>query len=145
MCAYKVVKAYCGYWGVQNRAEKFICKGVRDIFLLTHRNCFCWLDQWHGLTYEQVSWLRFFRLELVERLGLHDQKLTVSFPSVCTGMLLFHLSLFSVTLIQQSWWAKFGYPWQKSVIHRSDGVCWLDQWYDLTAEHVGWSPERWSF
>lgn len=55
MCAYKVVKAYCGYWGVQNRAEKFICKGVRDIFLLTHRNCFCWLDLWYGLSFEQVK------------------------------------------------------------------------------------------
>uniref|UniRef100_A0A7I4ACI1 C2H2-type domain-containing protein n=1 Tax=Physcomitrium patens TaxID=3218 RepID=A0A7I4ACI1_PHYPA len=55
MCAYKLVKVEANYWGVQNRAEKLMNNGIRQIVLLTHRNAFCWLDEWFDLTLEEIT------------------------------------------------------------------------------------------
>ncbi|CAM6047633.1 unnamed protein product [Sphagnum compactum] len=54
MCAYKMVKVDANYWGVQNRVEKLMLNGIRQVVLLTHRNAFCWLDEWFDLTYEEI-------------------------------------------------------------------------------------------
>jgi hypothetical protein len=54
MCAYKMVKVEANYWGVQNRVEKLMLNGIRQVVLLTHRNAFCWLDEWFDLTYEEI-------------------------------------------------------------------------------------------
>lgn len=100
--------ALCSYWGVQNRAEKLMMNGIRQvhydhlntiaeevltcldkpcglrhcrnlavatilfhilmracsltiqIVLLTHRNAFCWLDEWFVLTFEEVLFHTFW-------------------------------------------------------------------------------------
>ncbi|KAL2607534.1 hypothetical protein R1flu_026107 [Riccia fluitans] len=55
MCAYKCVTVDVPYWGFGSRIEKFISKNAqRKILLEGHRKCFCWLDEWHGLTMEDV-------------------------------------------------------------------------------------------
>nr|XP_024396361.1 phosphatidylinositol transfer protein 2-like isoform X1 [Physcomitrium patens]XP_024396362.1 phosphatidylinositol transfer protein 2-like isoform X1 [Physcomitrium patens]XP_024396364.1 phosphatidylinositol transfer protein 2-like isoform X1 [Physcomitrium patens]PNR39831.1 hypothetical protein PHYPA_020111 [Physcomitrium patens] len=55
MCAYKCVTVDVPYWGFGSRLEKFISKNAqRKILLEGHRKCFCWLDEWHGLTMEDV-------------------------------------------------------------------------------------------
>ncbi|KAL2611906.1 hypothetical protein R1flu_023598 [Riccia fluitans] len=54
MCAYKLVRVEANYWGVQNRLEKLMLNGVRQIVLLTHRNAFCFIDEWYDLTYEEI-------------------------------------------------------------------------------------------
>jgi hypothetical protein len=54
MCAYKMVKVDANYWGVQNRVEKLMLNGIHQVVLLTHRNAFCWLDEWFDLTYEEI-------------------------------------------------------------------------------------------
>eukprot|EP00850_Spirogloea_muscicola_P007359 SM000037S13494 [mRNA] locus=s37:192110:197390:+ [translate_table: standard] len=65
MCAYKLVKAQANYWGVQRRAEGFMISGLRSLFLLTHRNAFCYIDEWWNLTYDQIM-----ELEMGERAAL---------------------------------------------------------------------------
>ncbi|KAL3683331.1 hypothetical protein R1sor_001353 [Riccia sorocarpa] len=54
MCAYKLVRVEANYWGVQNRLEKLMLNGVRQIVLLTHRNALCYLDEWYDLTYQEI-------------------------------------------------------------------------------------------
>eukprot|EP01113_Clastostelium_recurvatum_P010810 TRINITY_DN1542_c0_g1_i1.p1 TRINITY_DN1542_c0_g1~~TRINITY_DN1542_c0_g1_i1.p1 ORF type:complete len:266 (-),score=75.27 TRINITY_DN1542_c0_g1_i1:80-877(-) len=55
MCCYKLCTAEFRYWGLQTRAEAFIHKAaLRDIFQMGHRQVFCWLDEWFGLTMEDV-------------------------------------------------------------------------------------------
>ncbi|KAL3675244.1 hypothetical protein R1sor_025192 [Riccia sorocarpa] len=55
MCAYKCVTVDVPYWGFGSRIEKFISKNAqRKILLEGHRKCFCWLDEWHGLSMEDV-------------------------------------------------------------------------------------------
>ncbi|XP_030556174.1 cytoplasmic phosphatidylinositol transfer protein 1 [Drosophila novamexicana] len=54
MCSYKVVLASFEVWGLQTKVEDFIQRGIRDILLLGHRQAFAWVDEWHGMTLEDV-------------------------------------------------------------------------------------------
>jgi len=54
MCSYKVVHASFEVWGLQTKVEDFIQRGIREILLLGHRQAFAWLDEWHGMTLEDV-------------------------------------------------------------------------------------------
>lgn len=54
MCSYKVVHASFEVWGLQTRVEDFIQRAIRDILLLGHRQAFVWVDEWHGMTMEDV-------------------------------------------------------------------------------------------
>jgi len=55
MTCYKLVHAEFKYWGFQTKVENVIQKtGVRDVLLKAHRALFCWLDQWIGLTIEDI-------------------------------------------------------------------------------------------
>ncbi|CAM6107311.1 unnamed protein product [Calypogeia fissa] len=59
MCAYKLVRVEANYWGVQNRLEKLMLNGVRQIILLTHRNAFGFIDEWYDMTLEEIQALEF--------------------------------------------------------------------------------------
>ncbi|KAG0620131.1 hypothetical protein M758_4G191500 [Ceratodon purpureus] len=74
MCAYKMVKVEANYWGVQSRAEKLMINGIRQIVLLTHRNAFCWLDEWFDLSFEEIC--------AREVLGRQRLKATVKQPPI---------------------------------------------------------------
>lgn len=54
MCSYKVVHASFEVWGLQTRVEDFIQRGIRDVLLLGHRQAFAWVDEWHGMTLDDV-------------------------------------------------------------------------------------------
>jgi len=55
MTSYKYCSVEFRYWGLQSRIENFIHKaGLRDTFVLGHRQAFCWIDEWFGLTMEDV-------------------------------------------------------------------------------------------
>jgi len=55
MCCYKLCKVELRVWGLQSRGEPFIHKAaLRDVFFMGHRQVFCWLDEWFGLTMEDV-------------------------------------------------------------------------------------------
>eukprot|EP00163_Fabomonas_tropica_P003130 TRINITY_DN125_c0_g1_i1.p1 TRINITY_DN125_c0_g1~~TRINITY_DN125_c0_g1_i1.p1 ORF type:complete len:275 (+),score=93.33 TRINITY_DN125_c0_g1_i1:223-1047(+) len=58
MCAYKLVTVEFKYWGFQTKVEKSMQKsGMRDVFLKAHRQLFCWLDEWFGMTIEDIRQL----------------------------------------------------------------------------------------
>jgi len=55
MTCYKHCEVEFRYWGLQSRVESFIhTAGLRDIFLRGHRQAFCWIDEWFGLSMEEV-------------------------------------------------------------------------------------------
>ncbi|KAK6926837.1 Phosphatidylinositol transfer protein, partial [Dillenia turbinata] len=61
MTAYKLVTIDAPYWGFGYRLEQALLAvlflglcGERALFLEGHRNCFGWIDEWFGMTLEQV-------------------------------------------------------------------------------------------
>jgi len=54
MCSYKVVHAAFEVWGLQTKVEDFIQRSIRDILLLGHRQAFAWIDEWYGMTMDDV-------------------------------------------------------------------------------------------
>ncbi|KAK4309749.1 hypothetical protein Pmani_018626 [Petrolisthes manimaculis] len=55
MCAYKLCKVEFRYWGMQTKIEKFIHDvALRKTMLRAHRQAWSWLDEWWGLTIEDI-------------------------------------------------------------------------------------------
>jgi len=54
MCAYKLVTCEFKWWGLQTRVEKFIIDAEQRIFTNFHRQVFCWIDRWHGMTMADI-------------------------------------------------------------------------------------------
>ncbi|XP_056458749.1 cytoplasmic phosphatidylinositol transfer protein 1b [Gadus chalcogrammus] len=54
MCSYKRVSCSFEVFGVQCRTEEFIHKNIRDILLVGHRQAVAWIDEWHGMSLDQV-------------------------------------------------------------------------------------------
>jgi hypothetical protein len=55
MCAYKVCKIECAFWGCQSRVEKIISESVlRTMILMSHRQAWCWQDEYADLTMDDV-------------------------------------------------------------------------------------------
>ncbi|XP_061399922.1 cytoplasmic phosphatidylinositol transfer protein 1 [Musca vetustissima] len=54
MCSYKLVDASFEVWGLQTKVEDFIQRSIRDVLLLGHRQAFAWIDEWYGMTLEDV-------------------------------------------------------------------------------------------
>jgi len=54
MCSYKSVKVKFEVFGMQGRVESWAHKSVRDILLLGHRQAFVWIDEWIGMSMEEL-------------------------------------------------------------------------------------------
>ncbi|KAM9441585.1 phosphatidylinositol transfer protein alpha isoform-like isoform 2-T2 [Salvelinus alpinus] len=54
MCAYKLVTVNFKWWGVQNKIENFIQKQEKRLFTKFHRQLFCLIDKWIGLTMADI-------------------------------------------------------------------------------------------
>ena len=54
MTCYKLVTAKFKWFGLQTKVESFIMKGERRLFTNFHRQVFCWLDRWHGMTMQDI-------------------------------------------------------------------------------------------
>ncbi|XP_028985046.1 cytoplasmic phosphatidylinositol transfer protein 1b isoform X2 [Betta splendens] len=54
MCSYKRVQCSFEVYGFQTRTEQFIHRNIRDILLVGHRQAVAWIDEWHGLSLEEV-------------------------------------------------------------------------------------------
>ncbi|EXB98579.1 Phosphatidylinositol transfer protein 2 [Morus notabilis] len=54
MTAYKLVTIDAPYWGFGYRLEQALLAGERALFLESHRNCFTWIDEWFGMTMQQI-------------------------------------------------------------------------------------------
>jgi len=54
MTCYKLVTVEFKWFGFQTKVESFIQKTERRIFLNFHRQVFCWLDRYHGMTIQDI-------------------------------------------------------------------------------------------
>jgi hypothetical protein len=54
MCCYKVVTVLFKIWGVQGKGESYLMDLETQIFLKFHKEIFCWLDDWYGLSLEDI-------------------------------------------------------------------------------------------
>ncbi|CAD6210722.1 unnamed protein product [Miscanthus lutarioriparius] len=54
MTTYKLVIMDAPIWGLGERLEDCIIAGERALFLACHRLCFAWIDEWYGMTMEQI-------------------------------------------------------------------------------------------
>ncbi|XP_048234011.1 phosphatidylinositol transfer protein 1 isoform X3 [Ricinus communis] len=54
MTAYKLVTIDAPYWGFGYRLEQALLAGERALFLESHRNCFGWIDEWFGMSMQQL-------------------------------------------------------------------------------------------
>jgi len=55
MCIYKLATVEFKVWGLQTRVEAWLHKAmVRDVILLGHKQAFCWIDSWFGMTLEEL-------------------------------------------------------------------------------------------
>ncbi|KAG7270120.1 hypothetical protein CRUP_027190, partial [Coryphaenoides rupestris] len=64
MCSYKRVCCSFEVYCFQGRTEDFIHKTIRDILLVGHRQAVAWIDEWHGMSLEEV---REYERELQEQ------------------------------------------------------------------------------
>ncbi|XP_012684303.1 phosphatidylinositol transfer protein, alpha a [Clupea harengus] len=54
MCAYKLVTVKFKWFGLQNKVEGFIHKLEKRLFTNFHRQLFCSIDKWDGLTMDDI-------------------------------------------------------------------------------------------
>lgn len=54
MTCYKLVTCEFKWFGLQTRIENFIQKSERRLFTNFHRQVFCWMDRWYGLTMADI-------------------------------------------------------------------------------------------
>ncbi|KAF7259284.1 hypothetical protein EG68_03083 [Paragonimus skrjabini miyazakii] len=54
MCAYKLVTCEFVWWGLQGRVETMLQNQEKRIFQNFHRQLFCWMDKWYGLSMKDI-------------------------------------------------------------------------------------------
>lgn len=71
MCAYKLCRVEFRYWGMQTKLERFIHDtALRKTMVRAHRQAWAWLDEWYGLTMEDIREIeRQTQLALQRKMG----------------------------------------------------------------------------
>ena len=54
MTCYKLYRYKFKWWGLQTRVENVIFKAVKRLLHNFHRQLFCWLDKWFGMTIQDI-------------------------------------------------------------------------------------------
>ena len=54
MTAYKLVTIEFKWWGLQNMGENVLMNTEHRLFTTFHRQVFCWMDHWYGMTLEEI-------------------------------------------------------------------------------------------
>jgi hypothetical protein len=54
LCVYKLVTLEFKVFGLQTRSENYLKSMYKQLFATFHREIFCWIDKWHGMTLEDV-------------------------------------------------------------------------------------------
>jgi len=55
MTIYKLQSVEFRVWGLQTKVEQWLQKSmVRDVLLLGHKQAYCWIDDWFGLTLDDI-------------------------------------------------------------------------------------------
>jgi hypothetical protein len=79
MCCYKLCRAQFKYFGAQSKVEGTIVKSQRDLFARSLCSAFCMIDEWNGMTIEDIR-----RLEATYAAELNAAVLSAS-PAAGVG------------------------------------------------------------
>ena len=63
MCIYKLVNISCPYFGIQDIVESTVIKSQKSMFLKTHRQLYCCIDEWINMDIKAV--LYFILINLI--------------------------------------------------------------------------------
>eukprot|EP01111_Echinosteliopsis_oligospora_P016261 TRINITY_DN667_c0_g1_i1.p1 TRINITY_DN667_c0_g1~~TRINITY_DN667_c0_g1_i1.p1 ORF type:complete len:258 (-),score=60.36 TRINITY_DN667_c0_g1_i1:95-868(-) len=75
MCCYKLVTVEFKKFGLQGTVENFLMKFERDLFLKFHKQVYCWLDEWFGMSIQDVrDYEKRTKEELDNKLAQGEQK-----------------------------------------------------------------------
>ncbi|KAG0730368.1 Phosphatidylinositol transfer protein alpha isoform [Chionoecetes opilio] len=99
MTCYKLVSIDFRWFGLQTRVERYIQDFERRIFLKFHRQVVCWLDQWYGLTIDDIR-----KLEDDTQEALHKVSTTLHDPPRPSN-----LSLSAYTVDDSGWYCAPSY------------------------------------
>jgi len=66
MCNCKLINLEIKIWGLSSTIENYVCSVLKEIFLVGHRQAFCWIDEWFDMSMEQI---REFERETQKILG----------------------------------------------------------------------------
>lgn len=101
MTCYKLVTCEFKWFGLQTRVEGFIQKAERRLFTNFHRQVFCWIDRWYGLTMEDIRAIEDNTKEELDRVSnliqfffLFSVSNLIDFFALCEAFLLEGSSLF---------------------------------------------------
>ncbi|XP_028165148.1 phosphatidylinositol transfer protein beta isoform-like [Ostrinia furnacalis] len=68
MTCYKLVTAEFKWFGLQSKVENVIQKSERRLFTIFHRQVFCSMDDWYGMTMADIRAIEDRTKEELERL-----------------------------------------------------------------------------
>lgn len=54
MTCYKLYRIEFKWWGLQNKVEGAIVRAVKRLLTNFHRQLFCWIDKWFGMTMDDI-------------------------------------------------------------------------------------------
>jgi hypothetical protein len=54
MCSYKAVKVSFEVWGLQGKVESGVHRAILDIIIRGHKQAFVWMDDWYGMSIDDV-------------------------------------------------------------------------------------------
>ena len=54
ICVYKLICIEFKVFGLQTKVESYLKNMYKSLFVTFHRQIFCWMDRWYGLTIEDI-------------------------------------------------------------------------------------------
>lgn len=82
ICCYKLVTVEFKVFGLQTRSENYLKSMYKQLFTTFHREIFCWLDKWYGLSLVNV---RKIELDLAQLLVKQIQEGEISNCALIAG------------------------------------------------------------
>ena len=73
-CCYKLVRERFKWFGLQGRVESLIMSQEERLFRNFHRQLFCWMDEWYGLTMQDIRRLEAATADDLKNELEHGQK-----------------------------------------------------------------------
>ncbi|KAJ8751289.1 hypothetical protein K2173_016470 [Erythroxylum novogranatense] len=67
MTAYKLVIIDAPYWGFGYRLEQALIAGEKALFVESNRNCLAWIDEWCGMTVQEVRELELLSSSILKK------------------------------------------------------------------------------
>ena len=77
MIAYKLTTISCTYFGISGTVEEYLEGYEYNLFKMSHRKFFCWIDEWHGLSDDEI---REYERRLNEEMTAKMRKATGAGP-----------------------------------------------------------------